>query len=817
MKVSVVICTLNRAGSLGATLEALRYQSWHDFEVVVVNGPSDDGTEALLAGWADRIKVARCPVPNLSVSRNIGIRAASGDVVAFLDDDALPEFDWLTQALPAFVDDVAGVGGPVFDHTGFAMQYVYAAANRFAEVDSRTDLPYDDQCLPGSFQFPYVQGTNALFLRDALLQIGGFDETYEYYLDETDVCCRLVDRGYVIRQLPNAFVHHKFLPSGMRNDEKVVTSWYPIVKNHVYFGYRHALAISSEYGVYKSSSSFLEWLIGGARWHEEAGRLPPGSGDLAADECVRALAAGIELGRARHDLRLGPVDWPAPAEFKRFPTVDNRGRRRITFVSSSYTPHLTGGIARFISDLAPALARRGHEVRVVTRSTGRGTVDLEDGVWVHRVEVPEAGAEGVAPDVLAHVNDFATAAATELDRISTWSHHDLVYGPLWDVEVLGALRRTGAPVVVQVATPLAVAADLAGNLGEPESAAAMQRLIDLELEVLRAGDLFHANSAAVAATMAAHYSGDLDPGRWGVVHLGLVDQARPDPAPPSDRTVVLFLGRFEVRKGIDTYLEAVARLAAENPDVEFVAAGEDRALAPGQPLFGASWLDAHRHEPWIERVRLEGDVSDERVHELYAGADLVVLPSRYESFGLVMVEAMMHGKALVSCATSGILDVVTDGVDGVLVTPGDVDELAAAMGRLLGDPALRRRLGEAGRARYTDAFHVDRFAERFEAFLERIRVVAPPSGTHLDEGATAVFPLDPRGAARLAVAASDAGVAVCLTDPVERVVPLDPGSVQRIDVASTFGSVSVRAVGGPVTVWGVVEVLPEGVASEAAA
>jgi hypothetical protein len=122
-------------------------------EVVVVNGPSTDHTLDVLLPWVDRAKVQHCPAANLSMSRNIGIRAAAGEIVAFIDDDALPDFEWLTQALPAFDDPgVGGVGGIVFDHTGMDLQYRYSAANRFGETESSTDQPYDVQCAPGSFQ-----------------------------------------------------------------------------------------------------------------------------------------------------------------------------------------------------------------------------------------------------------------------------------------------------------------------------------------------------------------------------------------------------------------------------------------------------------------------------------------------------------------------------------------------------------------------------------------------------------------------------------------------------------------------------------------
>ncbi len=840
MQVSVVICTYNRAHSLGATLESLRYQNHEELEVIVVNGPSTDGTEQVLEPWADRIRIEQCPVANLSVSRNIGIRAAAGEIVAFIDDDALPEYDWLMQSLPAFDnDEIAGVGGIVFDHTGLALQYRYSAANRFAEVAVRHDKPFDGQCFPGSFQFPYLQGTNALFRREALLQIGGFDETFDYYLDETDVCCRLVDAGFVLRQLPNAPVHHKFLPSSVRDHQRVITNWYPIVKNQVYFSYRHALDPYTEQDIHDHSDAFIASRIHDVTTHEQAGRLPPGSVLTAQQACASALIEGTRLGRKRHGLRLGPVAWPAP-NFTTFPTLERSGRRKLTIVSSSFAPNVTGGIARFISDLAPAMARRGHEVRVITRAVGPPAVDLEDGVWVHRIAAPPIGAAGVAPDALAPINEFTTAALDELARIAQWSSHDVVYGPLWDVEILGALRHTALPIAVQVATPLAIAADMAGLLSDPGSAAVIAHLMTLENEVLASADLFHANSAAVADTIAEHYAHVAEPGRWAVVHLGLVDhsdaaiaEGRSSATP--QRRVVLFVGRFEVRKGIDTFLEAVARLAGSFPDVDFVAVGEDRPLESGQPMFGASWLAEHRHEPWFKQIRFEGSVADERLHELYSQAELVVLPSRYESFGLVVVEAMIHAKPVISCDTSGIRDVVTNGIDGVLVEPGNANELERAMADLLQDPERRAALGAAARRRFVDDFHVDRFAERFERFVDRVCLVdashgVPNDGQSLvlrrsrfgyseavlaqESGIT--FSTRMESATRLAFEAMEPSTVV-IDDGVCRELSAMPGVVTRVPIGSGSASVQLTVVNGRVAVAGLIEVsVPTALAPTAA-
>ena len=110
---SIVINTLNRADSLDKTLESLRWLKYDgDFEVVVVNGPSTDHSALVVDKWREHIRAATCDKPNLSMSRNIGITEARGDVVCFLDDDGVPEPEWLEQLATGYTsDDIAGVGG----------------------------------------------------------------------------------------------------------------------------------------------------------------------------------------------------------------------------------------------------------------------------------------------------------------------------------------------------------------------------------------------------------------------------------------------------------------------------------------------------------------------------------------------------------------------------------------------------------------------------------------------------------------------------------------------------------------------------------
>ena len=201
-RVSVVINTLNRAPYLRRLLGSLSHLDYPSFEVVVVNGPSTDGTEALLAEFEGRIKVAGCPEANLSRSRNIGIAAAAGDIVAFIDDDALPGSpEWLTDLVAALVRSprAAGSGGPVLQGDAERHEFDGGATSDYGfQAFNRTQLRALGVALDGKRWVRRVPGGNCAFRHDVLLEIGGFDEAIPYYLDEADVCLRAeIGRAHV--------------------------------------------------------------------------------------------------------------------------------------------------------------------------------------------------------------------------------------------------------------------------------------------------------------------------------------------------------------------------------------------------------------------------------------------------------------------------------------------------------------------------------------------------------------------------------------------------------------------------------------------
>jgi glycogen(starch) synthase len=165
-----------------------------------------------------------------------------------------------------------------------------------------------------------------------------------------------------------------------------------------------------------------------------------------------------------------------------------------------------------------------------------------------------------------------------------------------------------------------------------------------------------------------------------------------DPFAGIGRPRVLFVGRLAPQKGVHTLVEAAGLL--EDPSVRVLLVGDG-------PERKALEREAERIDAG-DRLRFLGFFAHERLPAAMAHADVLVLPSLYEELGTVLLEAMWAGLPIVASRTGGILDVIEDGVNGLLVPPGDPEALARAIDRLLADRALAYRLSEGARARGKD-------------------------------------------------------------------------------------------------------------------
>jgi glycosyltransferase involved in cell wall biosynthesis len=335
---------------------------------------------------------------------------------------------------------------------------------------------------------------------------------------------------------------------------------------------------------------------------------------------------------------------------------------RVAFVASEYPPHIHGGLGTVVGNLSAALGARSALVDVFVPAR-RGYQSAPVGVRLRQVSVTGAlnsaeywlrfcervvalcGRSGAVPD-LVHCHDWMTALAGVALR-----------------------RRLGVPMVLTVHLAQVSRLNLAlENLG------------------LVCADSVIVNSHGVAEEIAAR---GLPLTRSVVVPNGVDLECFCSLPGSQTGRMILFVGRLVQQKGVDVLLRAFAAVLRKCPEVRLVIAGD------GYQRLYLERLSRHLGLP--PSVEFVGWQTGPALTRLYQNAGIVVVPSIYEPFGLVALEAMACGRPVVASRTGGLAEVVTDGNIGYLVPPADHLSLAQRMAQLLLEPARAAAMGQAAR------------------------------------------------------------------------------------------------------------------------
>lgn len=351
-----------------------------------------------------------------------------------------------------------------------------------------------------------------------------------------------------------------------------------------------------------------------------------------------------------------------------------------------------GGIARYLRDYVPALARQV-EVMLISIEPGPALEGVpQTVVGMGRMPAPLAppwrsrrclaALRRFAPDVVEYSNWLALSCADT--------------GPWCKV------MRLSTPVAFGTLRP-----GIMPRLAHPLH-------LFWEHRALKRIDHGISHTAANVETCLAAY-GALPP--CTVIPLG-VDLAHTQPA--ADAADVLFVGRFETRKGLDVLLRAwaqVVRAPGVPEQVTLHLVGRDTVGHGGesflqQCLAGAA-LPANR-------LKVHGSLAAPELEALRRRCAMCVVPSRYESFGLVVLEAFAAGQAVVASRVGGLAEVIRDGLDGVLVAPENADALANALVRVISDRTFSASLAAAGRLALRGRFSVGQMVERSLAVYKQV-------------------------------------------------------------------------------------------------
>ncbi len=413
---------------------------------------------------------------------------------------------------------------------------------------------------------------------------------------------------------------------------------------------------------------------------------------------------------------------------------------RVLFATPSFPPMLGGG-ARYAGALAAQLAQHGHRVTVLTsqarseadfwrrKRASRGFSEERQGA-VRVIRCPCAGVAGGRASLMTWRKAMVLLSALPGDRsrllmrmarrvpsiptlasaLSQLDDHDLVHGfnLSWEYPLLAGWRYSRRRGLAFVVTPFA-------HLGVgANDRVARNNTMDHQLRILVDAD-------AVLALTSVERNGlmryGLSPERVFVVGGG----SDPKPPPLADKDlpedvlqrhglstpIVLFVGRINRDKGALDAAKAVRRLFRSGLVATLVLVGEA----------DSEFRRYHRQLATEERqlIRPLGEVEETEKHELLSASSMLVLPSRVDSFGLVLLEAWTHGKPVIGARAGGIPGVIAEGQDGLLVTYGDVQELAEAMALLLRDEQLARALGRRGQRKLRTEYSWESVYDRVSA------------------------------------------------------------------------------------------------------
>lgn len=350
--VSLVVVSENRPEALARLLTSLRFQTCASFEVIVV---ADALSRAGIAGHEviEHIKLVDQPEPNIARARNLGLAAAAGEVIAFCDDDAVPEPPWLERLTgPLLAGAAEAATGFVLGRDGISLQWGAERIDRLGRSEPLALDGADRILLPPQGGAIKTIGTNCAFQADILRKAGGFDEAYRFYLEDGDMALRLAAQRARTAVMPGAVVHHGFLASSRRSARRAPRDLTEIGASLAHFLVTHApdtdpLPRLEEFATLERRRA-LGHMIAGTIEPRDVGRL------------LRGLRAGFAEGLARRQHLT--AQWPAPPAFRPFPAAGPGLRQKV----------LAGGraaLARLRAE-AEELARQGVLVSVFAFGPG---------------------------------------------------------------------------------------------------------------------------------------------------------------------------------------------------------------------------------------------------------------------------------------------------------------------------------------------------------------------------------------------------------------------------------------------------------------
>ena len=363
-----------------------------------------------------------------------------------------------------------------------------------------------------------------------------------------------------------------------------------------------------------------------------------------------------------------------------------------------------GGIGSYVQEMSSSLAAKGHQVVVLARALERESAYGNEGVHVYRI-LPKKGLGSVRVfwRFQRFWDGYRYAVAKKLDEITGQYRIDIIEAPeaRGETAYYQLTRRHRPPVVVKMHTPRW----LVDRTAQTQPKVWNRLEYFAEKICIKKADLAYACSHALLQAGKEFF-----PKRdYPVIH-NPITLPRSLPVKEDDGKTVLFVGRLEWRKGVQVFGKVIPEVLERTDGARFLF------LGPDSGWHGGVSLKEHIVNQIPERMKgslvFAGGVSRKEVLNHLRKATVCVLPSLWENFPYTCLEAMACGCAVVGSRNGGMAEMIEDGASGILIDPGNPEEISRAVLMLLQDENLRWKLGENAAARVREHFSPDRIVDQ---------------------------------------------------------------------------------------------------------
>jgi len=383
---------------------------------------------------------------------------------------------------------------------------------------------------------------------------------------------------------------------------------------------------------------------------------------------------------------------------------------------------IDSGIANHYLLLAQSLAAKGNKVIVLhirpqynDEPDTFSKHDLAENITVltHKVKVP-----ALINKLFKHkwaIIDFAlkirsmrvtsqvlnkTVQQYGIEVIETTSYFSLCYFTRY--------KKIKAPLAVRVSTAFLQIM----NEHYPFKSRVMDVIAKMEITFIKRSKyiITHAHSHALELERLH----DLTPGRFEIIPHGINLPVISEHSTTGPAIKILYTGRLEYRKGTDVLLAAIPLVLQQNPDILFELIGND----PGNSY--QNRFKADNPDALLQKVIFSGKVDHEALSQAYRACGIFVAPSRYESFGLIFIEAMSYGKPVIGCNVGGVSEIITNNHNGLFAETGDAQSLADKIIQLVNNDGLRKQMGLNARKTVEDKFTGEHLADHSLMYYNKI-------------------------------------------------------------------------------------------------